>query len=118
MIFHELKYISFDSEFFEKISFLDLKNSKKLETIDSGVSYIDIEKECLEKILDLNNLKSVNISYSNLNDEEIEKIKKYNLSVKTLSISEVDKVLTSLIKKFPNSNEIYYCPYNKQQIIF
>ena len=113
LIFPELKYISFDSEFFEKISFLDLKNSKKLETIDSGVSYIDIEKECLEKILDLNNLKSVNISYSNLNDKEIEKIKKYNLSVKTLSISEVDKVLTNLIKKFPNSNEIYYCPYNK-----
>ena len=44
---------------------------------------------------------------------KIEKIKKYNLSVKTLSISEVDKILTNLIKKFPNSNEIYYCPYNK-----
>ena len=117
LIFPELKYritLSFDSEFFEIISFLDLKNAKKLETIDSGVFYIDIEKECLEKIFDLNNLKSVNISYSNLNDEEIEKIKKYNLSVKTLSISEVDKVLlTNLIKKFPNSNEIYYCPYNK-----
>ena len=132
--FPELKYIYNDS--IELNSFLDLDTSKKLELISttmldfinlkiSSINHLIVEKnnkeinleeekKFIEKILDLKNLESIMIK-TNLNDEQIRKIKKLNLSVKTINFLSVNKIYINFLEKFPELNGISYTCINETE---
>ena len=132
--FPELKYIYNDS--IELNSFLDLDTSKKLELISttmldfinlkiSSINHLIVEKnnkeinleeekKFIEKILDLKNLESIMIK-TNLNDEQIRKIKKLNLSVKTINFLSVNKIYINFLEKFPELNGIGYTCINETE---
>ena len=122
--FPELNYFLTDSV--EISSFLDLTSTKKLQTISENMSDLlkieipfieyltieengnvspEIEKEAIEKILDLKNLKSITIK-GNFNDEQIKSIKKMNSSVKMICFLSANKILNNFLEKFPNLNSI------------
>ena len=132
--FPELKYIYNDS--IELNSFLDLDASKKLELVSttildfinlkiSSINHLIVEKnnkeinleeekKFIEKILDLKNLESIMIK-TNLNDEQIRKIKKLNLSVKTINFLSVNKIYINFLEKFPELNGISYTCINETE---
>ena len=132
--FPELKYIYNDS--IELNSFLNIDNSKKLELVSTNIlDFINLkissinhliveknnrdvnleeEKKFIEKILDLKNLESILIK-TNLNDEQIGRIKKLNLSVKIVNFLCNNKIYINLLEKFPNLNEIGYTLINETE---
>ena len=132
--FPELKYFLTDSV--EISSFLDLTSAKKLQSISENMSDLlkieipsiehltieenenitpEIEKEAIQKILDLKNLKSITIK-GNFNDEQIKNIKNVNSSVKSINFLSAKNILNYFLEKFTNLNSISLIPYISPEI--
>lgn len=121
----------------EIIPYLNLKNSKQLITLVANLSDIsrvlDIlpslqnltieeskevtsenEEEALNKIFDNENLKFIKIA-TPLNDEQIEKINKTNLSITKIAFQNLNGILNNFLNKFANLNEFEFSKYDKTE---
>ena len=73
-----------------------------------------IEKEVIEKILDCNQLKVIELK-TNLNDEQISSINKINYSVTKIKFHNDDgKIYNNFLKKFENLTEFEFLFFRKE----
>ena len=124
--FPEIKNFLTDS--LDIISFIDLNYAKKLRNVSSKLSNCikldipfleslvlegcrdinnEIEKIAVERILDFDNLNHITLKID-LNDEQIAKIKKSNLSVKSITFQNIKNIVNNFLEKFPNLKEFEY----------
>ena len=84
------------------------KDLKKINSyLENENYYIDLEKQSLEKIISLKNLKSFDIGIQRINNDIIGDIKGINESVTEATIDNLP-ILYNLQNKFPNLSKLYF----------
>ena len=102
----QLKYFSTNMP-----DFLNMEPFIQSLVIEESNNGIKIEKEIIEKIIDLKNLKYITLKV-NLNDEQILTIQKTNLSVIYVAFQNVNSIFNNFLEKFPNLNEFSFYSQN------
>ena len=96
-----------------KINFSSVENLTILENNENeNKNALNIEKEEIEKILDCQNLKVIELK-TNLNDEQIVSINKINYSVTKIRFQKKDnKIYNNFLKKFENLTELEFLSFS------
>jgi hypothetical protein len=99
----------------KKINISSAENLTILENNRNETENIQkIEKEVIEKILDCNQLKVIELK-TNLNDEQISSINKINYSVTKIKFRNDDgKIYNNFLKKFENLTEFEFLFFRKE----
>jgi len=92
---------------------LEISSLDKITILESNTTSAEIEKQMLEKLLSLKNIKFIEIG-EKLHDEIISTIEKENIFVESL---KANNNYLKLIEKFPNLSEINYNCFDKNNFL-